>query len=247
MLDQLNPVIEELDRAVQQEAESRADAVRLMTHPGVGPVTALAFVLTLGPMARFQRSKQVVSYLGLNPQERSSGDKQHTYSISKQGNPMMRWLLVESVNLLRQFDQVRHSKLRSPRRYSNERIDRTDVGPTHRQGMQVAIFLVLEPDPVLSPVLTVRDEFEFLLVQRDGRDGLLGNVDSQRCDAAHLNAQTNANCESFVRTLKREEVEVKEYADLEDLRQNISQFIDRQFERLSICGISTYRIHGAVR
>ena len=56
--------------------------------------------------------------------------------------------------------------MRSPRRYSNERIDRTDVGPTHRQGMQVAIFLVLEPDPVLSPVLTVRDEFEFLLVQR---------------------------------------------------------------------------------
>jgi transposase len=104
MLDQLDPVIEELDRAVQQEAESRADAVRLMTHPGVGPVTALAFVLTLGPMARFQRSKQVVSYLGLNPKERSSGDKQHTYSISKQGNTMMRWLLVEAAQTSVRFD-----------------------------------------------------------------------------------------------------------------------------------------------
>ena len=104
MLDQLNPVIEELDRAVQQEAESRADAARLMTHPGVGPVTALAFVLTLGPMARFQRSKQVVSYLGLNPKERSSGDKQHTYSISKQGNTMMRWLLVEAAQTAVRFD-----------------------------------------------------------------------------------------------------------------------------------------------
>jgi len=104
MLDQLNLAIEELDRAVQQEAESRADAVRLMSHPGVGPVTALAFVLTLGPMARFQRSKQVVSYLGLNPQERSSGDKQHTYSISKQGNPMMRWLLVEAAQTAVRFD-----------------------------------------------------------------------------------------------------------------------------------------------
>src|SRR6267378_3994769 len=70
---------------VPQEAESRADAARLMIHPGVGPVTALAFVLTLGPVARFRRSKQVVSYLGLNPKERSSGDKQHTYAISKQG------------------------------------------------------------------------------------------------------------------------------------------------------------------
>jgi len=104
MLDQLNPVIEELDRAVQREAESRADAVRLMTHPGVGPVTALAFVLTLGPVARFQRSKQVVSYLGLNPKERSSGDKQHTYSISKQGNTMMRWLLVEAAQTAVRFD-----------------------------------------------------------------------------------------------------------------------------------------------
>lgn len=104
MLDQLNPVIEELDRAVQQEAENHADAVRLMTHPGVGPVTALAYVLTLGPVARFQRSKQVVSYLGLNPKERSSGDKQHTYSISKQGNPMMRWLLVEAAQTAVRFD-----------------------------------------------------------------------------------------------------------------------------------------------
>ena len=96
MLDQLNTVIDELDRAVQQQAESHAEAARLMTHPGVGPVTALAFVLTLGPVARFRRSKQVVSYLGLNPQERSSGGQQRTSTISKQGNTMMRWLLVEA-------------------------------------------------------------------------------------------------------------------------------------------------------
>jgi transposase len=104
MLDQLNPAIEELDRAVQQAAESQADAVRLMTHPGVGPVTALAFVLTLGPVTRFPRSKHVVSYLGLNPQERSSGDKQHTSSISKQGNTMMRWLLVEAAQTAVRLD-----------------------------------------------------------------------------------------------------------------------------------------------
>src|ERR1700693_444097 len=104
MLDRFNPLIDELDRAVQKQAESHADAARLMTHPGVGPVTALAFVLTLGPVSRFQRSKHVVSYLGLNPQERSSGDKQHTYSISKQGNTMMRWLLVEAAQTAVRFD-----------------------------------------------------------------------------------------------------------------------------------------------
>src|SRR5580692_7342158 len=104
MLDQLNPAIEELDRAVQQQAENHAEAARLMTHPGVGPVTALAFVLTLGPVARFQRSKQVASYLGLNPREHSSGGKQRLGSISKQGNPMMRSLLVEAGHTAARLD-----------------------------------------------------------------------------------------------------------------------------------------------
>lgn len=53
----------------------------------------------------------------------------------------------------------------SPRGYSNERIELSKIGPMHRQGMQMTTFLVLEPDPVLSPVLAIGDEFEFLLVQ----------------------------------------------------------------------------------
>jgi transposase len=64
MLDQLEPVMDELDRAVIQEAEKRPAAVRLMTQPGVGPVTALAFVLTIGPVERFPKSRKLVSYLG---------------------------------------------------------------------------------------------------------------------------------------------------------------------------------------
>jgi transposase len=104
MLDRFNPLIDELDRAVQQQAESHAEAARLMAHPGVGPVTALAFVLTLGPVARFRRSKHVVSYLGLNPKEHSSGGHQHMSSISKQGNTMMRWLLVEAGQTAVRFD-----------------------------------------------------------------------------------------------------------------------------------------------
>src|SRR5690242_11541608 len=54
LLDQLNPWIADLDRAVMQEVQSRPEAVHLMREPGVGPVTALAFVLTIGPVARFQ-------------------------------------------------------------------------------------------------------------------------------------------------------------------------------------------------
>jgi transposase len=104
LLDQLNPWIVDLDRAVMKEAQSRPEAVQLMKAPGVGPVTALAFVLTIGPVGRFQRSKQVVSYLGLNPSEESSGGRQRLGSISKQGNSMMRHLLVEAAQTASKFD-----------------------------------------------------------------------------------------------------------------------------------------------
>jgi transposase len=96
LLDQLDLSLKQLDRAVEEQAELNAAAVLLMTHPGVGPVTSLAFVLTLGPVERFARSKQVASYLGLNPREHSSGGRQRLGAISKQGNPMMRSLLVEA-------------------------------------------------------------------------------------------------------------------------------------------------------
>ena len=75
LLDQLEAPITELDRAVLEEAQRREDAVRLMTHPGIGPVNALAFVLTIGPITRFRRSKKIASYLGLNPSEESSGGR----------------------------------------------------------------------------------------------------------------------------------------------------------------------------
>lgn len=104
LLDQLDPVIDELDRAVMQEAKRREDAVRLMTHPGIGPVNALAFVLAIGPVARFQRGKQIASYLGLNPSEHSSGGKRRLGAISKQGNTMVRWLLIEAVHHVVRLD-----------------------------------------------------------------------------------------------------------------------------------------------
>lgn len=104
MLDQFDASLKDLDRAVAEQAEQNPAAVQLMTHPGVGPVTSLAFVLTLGPVGRFERSKQVVSYLGLNPREHSSGGKQRLGSISKQGNPMMRSLLVEAGHTAARLD-----------------------------------------------------------------------------------------------------------------------------------------------
>jgi transposase len=95
-LDALEAEIVELDRRVAEEARQRPEAVRLMTHPGVGPVTALAMVLTLGPAERFASGKQVGSYFGLIPSEDSSGGKQRLGKISKQGSSFLRFLLVEA-------------------------------------------------------------------------------------------------------------------------------------------------------
>ncbi len=85
-----------MDRRVAEEARQRPEAVRLMTHPGVGSVTALAMVLTLGPAERFASGKQVGSYFGLIPSEESSGGKQRLGKISKQGSSFLRFLLVEA-------------------------------------------------------------------------------------------------------------------------------------------------------
>jgi len=67
----LNEQIGKLDQAVQRAAEQHASARLLMTQPGVGPNTALAYVLTIGDVSRFARGKQVASYLGLIPREAS--------------------------------------------------------------------------------------------------------------------------------------------------------------------------------
>lgn len=69
---------------------------RLRTVPGVGPVTATAFVATLDTWERFEGPHQVEAYLGLAPSERSSGERQHRGAITKAGNSRVRWLLVEA-------------------------------------------------------------------------------------------------------------------------------------------------------
>jgi transposase len=112
-LDQLDPQIDELDKVVVQETKKRPAAVQLMTQQGVGPVTALAFVLTIGPVERFPSSKQLVSYLGLNPSEDSSAGRQRLGAISKQGNSLMRHLLGEAAQTAVRFDpELRRDYLR---------------------------------------------------------------------------------------------------------------------------------------
>ncbi len=96
LVDRLNPSIEQLSTAIEQEAEKRPEVRRLMTHPGVGPLTAMAFVLIIGSPERFRCGKQIGSYVGLIPCENSSAGHQRLGHISKQGNSLLRFLLVEA-------------------------------------------------------------------------------------------------------------------------------------------------------
>ena len=104
LLAMLDEQIGKLDRAVQQAAEQNPQSKLLMTQPGVGPNTALAFVLTIGDASRFPRGKQVASYLGLIPREESSGGRQKLGAITKQGNRLLRSLLVEAAQIAVRYD-----------------------------------------------------------------------------------------------------------------------------------------------
>ncbi len=104
LLAMLDRQIEPLDEAVKAEAQRDKMALLLQTQPGVGPITALAYVLTMGDVSRFPRGKQVASYLGLIPREHSSGGRQKLGAISKQGNRMLRMLLVEAAQTTVRLD-----------------------------------------------------------------------------------------------------------------------------------------------
>ena len=108
LLDELDKQIRPLDKAVCEAAEGNREACLLMTHPGVGPIVSLAYVLTVGDWRRFPRGKQVGSYLGLIPVEESSGDKRRLGHISKQGSTLLRWLLVEAATTAQRYDPSWH-------------------------------------------------------------------------------------------------------------------------------------------
>jgi transposase len=99
LLDRLNPRITELTQVIEQEAEKHPAAQLLMTHPGVGALTALAFVLIIGETQRFGCGKQIASYLGLVPEEDSSGESRRLGHISKQGSGILRFFLVEAAQV----------------------------------------------------------------------------------------------------------------------------------------------------
>jgi transposase len=95
LLTALGPLLAARDRWVKAAAAADGVAARLMTAPGIGPVTALQFYATLAAVDRFRSPGAVTSYLGLVPRERSSGTRHHHGAITKSGPGELRALLVQ--------------------------------------------------------------------------------------------------------------------------------------------------------
>jgi transposase len=96
MYEKFEAEIEKLSQRVQEQAEKRPGAGLLMTQPGVGPITALVTDVFLGDPARFADSKDLASYVGMIPSEYSGAGRQRFGGLSKQGNPLLRFLWGEA-------------------------------------------------------------------------------------------------------------------------------------------------------
>src|SRR6201992_2500529 len=91
--------IKQYDRDIQRLTQTEyAETQAMMTIHGVGHITALTFVLTLGDKTRFGRSRDVGCYLGLRPKRSQSGERDPQLGITKAGNVYLRSLLVECAN-----------------------------------------------------------------------------------------------------------------------------------------------------
>jgi transposase len=94
-LTQLAGQIRRLDKAIAQLAKkSYPDTALLQQVKGVGPITAVAFVLTLDDKSRFRKSREVGAFVGLAPRRQQSGDSDPQLRITKAGDPFLRRLLV---------------------------------------------------------------------------------------------------------------------------------------------------------
>jgi hypothetical protein len=104
LLAGLNAQIRELDDAITSAALAHPDASRLISHPGVGALTALTTIVVLGPVGRFHDSKHVVSYVGLAPAVNASADKYHLGHITKQGSTLLRFALGQAASHASRMD-----------------------------------------------------------------------------------------------------------------------------------------------
>ena len=158
--DQIQAVEAQLDQRAQQDPR----VLRLRTHPGVGLLTALAVVHALDPVTRFDRARRVAAYCGLDPREHSSGDTKHFGHISKQGNRLLRFLLIEAA----------HNAIRG-----DEDLRRFYYQLAARKNAAIAIVAVARK-LVLRLYRMLRDAIDYDQFRRRGRDARRAREDASQ-------------------------------------------------------------------
>lgn len=139
MYEQLQKRIQELDKEVERQARHRPQSQRLMTHPGVGPVTALASEVFLGDPRRFTFGNEVASYVGMIPCERSSGKRQRLGKLTKEGNKLLRYLWTEAT--LHAVEQAAELKRFYRRKLVQKGMGKARIAAARKLGIRLWIML----------------------------------------------------------------------------------------------------------
>ncbi|MFB6201476.1 MAG: IS110 family transposase, partial [Halorhabdus sp.] len=149
LIETLTEEIQELEETIEERAGSLKETQLLMTIPGVSYYTALTIYAELGEIDRFDGDKEVVSYVGLNPIIRESGDSRFEGSISKRGSGRVRWLLVQAANTAVHTSNDEYLS-RFYERLASRKNSQKAIVATARK-MLVSIYHMLDREEVYDP------------------------------------------------------------------------------------------------
>jgi len=136
---QLQQRVQELDGQVEKQVQQRPQALRLLTHPGVGPVTALATEVFLGDPNRFANGKNVASYIGMIPCEHTSGKRQRLGKLTKEGNSLLRYLWTEAtIHAVRKDPELKRFYRR---KLIQKGMGKARIAAAHKLGIRLWIML----------------------------------------------------------------------------------------------------------
>jgi transposase len=152
LISELQRRIKETENWLCKEAETDEKAALLRTHPGIGLLTSLILVHTLGPVERFPNRRKLAAYLGMDPTEQSSGDKKRMGGISKAGSRLTRFLLVEAARSAVAGDPA---------------LKRFYARLSHRRGKPKAIVAVARKLVIRSYIM-LRDDIDYAEFLRRG-------------------------------------------------------------------------------
>jgi transposase len=155
VLDQLEEQVAAIELLLKQRAEAEPAVARLSTHPGIGPLTALCYVHTMGDVSRFQSTRQITGFLGLDPVEDSSSDTRRIGHISKEGSTLLRFLLGQAAQTV-------------INRHGDEKLRQFYQPISRRRGRPIAKVATARKLGIRAYIM-LRDEIDYAEFDRRGR------------------------------------------------------------------------------